>query len=72
MSHLKIYSKRKIASKMQNLEHTFVLQESCKTVRCWRRSILLVKWRGIESDPKSKAVIKRKSNDRQVKAMIGR
>ena len=36
MSQLKIYSKREIASKMQNLD-------SCKTVRLWQRSILLVK-----------------------------
>ena len=43
MSQLKIYSKRKIASKMQNLEHKCVLQESCKTVRLWQRFILLVK-----------------------------
>ena len=34
MSQLKIYyTKGKIASKMQNLEHKFVLQESFKTVR---------------------------------------
>ena len=43
MSQLKIYSKRKIASKMLNLEHKCVLQESCKTVRLWQRFILLVK-----------------------------
>ena len=39
MSH----RKRKIASKKQNLEHKCILQESCKTVRRWQRSILLVK-----------------------------
>ena len=43
MSQQKIYAKRKIAYKKQNLEHNCVLQESCKTVRRWQRSILLVK-----------------------------
>ena len=36
MSQLKIYTKIK-----QNLKHNCVLQESCKTVRLWQRSILL-------------------------------
>ena len=31
MSQQKIYSKRKITYKKQNLEHNCVLQESCKT-----------------------------------------
>ena len=43
MSQLKIYTKRKIASKKQNLEHNCVLKESCKTVKYWQRSILFVK-----------------------------
>jgi len=43
MSQLKIYTERKIASKKQNLEHKCILQESCKTVRRWQRSIMLVK-----------------------------
>ena len=43
MSQQKIYPKREIAYKKQNLEHNCVLQESCKTVRRWQRSILLVK-----------------------------
>ena len=43
MSQLKIYTKRKIASKKQTLEHKCILQESCKTMRRWQRSILLVK-----------------------------
>ena len=43
MSQLKIYSKRKLASKKQNLEHRCINQESCKTVCRWQRSILLVK-----------------------------
>ena len=38
MSQLKIYT-----NKGQNLEHKCVLQESCKTMRRWQRSILLVK-----------------------------
>ena len=42
-SQLKIYTKRKIASKKQNVEHKCILQESCKTVRRWQRYILLVK-----------------------------
>ena len=42
MSQLKIYTKRKIASK-KNLEHKCILQESFKTVRRLQRSILLVK-----------------------------
>ena len=42
-SQQKIYPKRKITYKNQNLEQNCVLQESCKTVRCWQRSILLVK-----------------------------
>ena len=37
MSQLKIYTKRKIVSKKQNLEHKCILQESCKTVRRWQR-----------------------------------
>jgi len=43
MSQQKIYAKRKMAYKKQNLEHNCVLQESGKTVRRWQRSILLVK-----------------------------
>ena len=43
MSELKIYTKWKIASKKQNLEHKCILQECCKTVRRWQRSILRVK-----------------------------
>ena len=43
MSQQKIYTKREIAYKKQNLEHNCVLLESCKTVRGWQRSILLVK-----------------------------
>ena len=43
MSQQKIYTKRKIAYKKQNLEQNCVLQESCKTVRRWKRSILVVK-----------------------------
>ena len=39
MSH----RKRKIASKKQNLEHKCILQDSCKTVKRWQRSILLVR-----------------------------
>ena len=39
MSHLKIY----MYTKKQNLEHKCILQGSCKTVRCWQRSILLVR-----------------------------
>ena len=42
-SQQKIYPKRKITYKNQNLEQNCVLQESCKTVRCWQRAILLVK-----------------------------
>ena len=42
MSQEKIYTKRKIALKKQNQEHHCVLQKSCKTVRRWQRSILLV------------------------------
>jgi len=38
-----MYTKSKIASKKQNLEHKCILQESCKTVRRWQRYILLVK-----------------------------
>ena len=34
---------KKIASKKQNLEHKCILQGSCKAVRRWQRSILLVK-----------------------------
>ena len=33
-----IYTKRKIASKKQKLDHKCMLQESCKTVRRWQRS----------------------------------
>ena len=43
MSQQKIYTKRKIAYKKQNLEHKCALLESCKTVRRWQRSILLFK-----------------------------
>ena len=43
MSQQKIYTKREIAYKKQILEHNFVLQESCTTVRRWQRFILLVK-----------------------------
>jgi len=43
MSQQKVYAKRKIVFKKQNLEHNFVLQESCTTVRRWQRSVLLVK-----------------------------
>ena len=44
MSHNYRYiQKKKIASKKNNLERKCVLQESCKTVRHWRRSILHVK-----------------------------
>ena len=32
MSQLKIYTKRKIAFNMQNLEHNFILQGSCKSL----------------------------------------
>ena len=42
MPQTKIYTKRKIASKKQNLEHKCVLHESCKTVRssaCQGRSL---------------------------------
>jgi len=42
MSQLKIYTKWKITSRKQNLEHKCVIQESCKTVRRWQRSIPLV------------------------------
>ena len=42
MSQLKIYTKRKIAPKKQNLEHKCILQESCKTMGRWQISILLV------------------------------
>ena len=37
MSQQKFYAKRKIAYKKQKLEY------SCKTVRRWQRSLLLVK-----------------------------
>ena len=43
MSKQKICSKRKIAYKKQNLEYNCVLQESCKPVRRWQISVLLVK-----------------------------
>jgi len=43
MSQLKLYTDGKIASKKQYLEHTCILQESCKTVIHWQISILLVK-----------------------------
>ena len=43
MSQQKISTKREIAYKKQNPEQKCILQESCKTVRCWQRSILLVK-----------------------------
>ena len=43
MSQHKIYSKRKITYKKQDLEHNCVLQESCKPVRRRQKSILLVK-----------------------------
>jgi len=43
MSQQKIYTKREIAYKKQILEHNFVLQESCTTVRRWQIFILLVK-----------------------------
>jgi len=45
MSQIKIYmyTKRKIASKKQKLEHKCTLKGSCKTMRRWQRSILLVK-----------------------------
>ena len=43
MSELKICTKRKLASKKQNLKHKCILQESCKTVRRWQRYILLVR-----------------------------
>jgi len=42
-SQLKICTTTKIAYKKQNLEHKCILQESCKIVRRWQRSILLVK-----------------------------
>ena len=42
MSQLNMYTRMKIASKEQNLEHKCVLQESYKTMRRWQRSILLV------------------------------
>ena len=42
-SQLQIYTKRKIASEKQDLERKYVLQDSCKTVRRWQISILLVK-----------------------------
>ena len=42
MSQQKIYTKSKIAAKKQDPEHNCVLQESCKTMRRWQRSILLV------------------------------
>ena len=41
MSQQKICTKRTIDYKKQSLEHKYVLQESCKTVRRWQRSILL-------------------------------
>mgnify|MGYP000045936214 CR=1 FL=1 len=47
MSQQKINAKRKIAYKKQTLEHKCVLQESCKTVRRWQRSILLVNGRSL-------------------------
>jgi len=40
ISQLKIYTRRKTASKKQNLDYNCVLQESCKTVRRLQRSIL--------------------------------
>ena len=43
MSQQKIYTKREIAFKKQNIEHICVLQESCKTVRRWQRYILFAK-----------------------------
>ena len=43
MSQQKIYTKGDIAYKKQNLEHNCVLQESCKTVRRWQSSVLVVK-----------------------------
>jgi len=43
MSQQKIYAKSKITYKKRDLEHNCVLKESCKTVRRWQRSILLVK-----------------------------
>ena len=43
MSQQKIHTRRKLAYKKQNLEHNYVLQESCKTVRRWQISILLVR-----------------------------
>ena len=43
MSQLKIYTRRKIASKKQNLDHNGVLHECCKSVRHLQRSILLVR-----------------------------
>ena len=43
ISQQKIYTKRKIARTKQNLEQTCVLQESCKIVRRWQKSSLLVK-----------------------------
>ena len=43
MSQQKIYTRRKIVYKKQNLEHNCVLQDSCKTVRRWQRSSLLVR-----------------------------
>mgnify|MGYP000343770604 CR=1 FL=1 len=42
-SQLQIYTKRKIAFEKQDLERKYVLQDSCKTVRRWQRSNLLVK-----------------------------
>ena len=35
--------KKKKTSKKKNLEHKSILQESCKNLRRWQRSILLVK-----------------------------
>jgi len=43
MSQHKMYAKRKIAYKKQILKRNCVLQESCKTVRRWQRSVLLVR-----------------------------
>ena len=43
MSQHKMYAKRKIAYKKQILKRNCVLQESCKTLRRWQRSGLLVR-----------------------------
>ena len=66
-AQLKIYTKRKIASKNQNLEHKCILQ-SCKTVRRWQRSILLVK--GDHCITTTSANERNKLNDEQRLAQV--